>query len=462
MKDDRSNARLINMAYSRWLRPLVNPREYGGVHNEIVELRRRESLSWTESAELQWNSLKTLLAHAYETTPFYRQRFQESGITPDQIQSPSDMPKLGVLTRADIKAHLEGLWSRRYRREELLVAATGGTTDTPVTLLRSPECMRKKLAVQECFDSWAGMRPGDKIFRLWGAQQDFDAHPTWRWRLYDRYFLRNVWAPTSLINPEILESYRNLLNEFRPRIIYAYPTPLELFCEYLRDCGKPYDRPISAICTAEPLLEQQRHAIERTLDCRVFEHYGTRDFGMVGAECEAHHGVHLNSNAVFVEFVPVEGSEGEGLKEILITDLLNLGFPMIRYRINDCVIQAAEPCSCGRPFPLIKRIVGRTVDNFRLPSGSVLPGVALTNRVLQVCPALAKTQIIQERLDGFRIRYVRGPNFSTQDLQILRGNLGKFITDPVQWTFEEVPDIPRERSGKTRFCISLLSSSAKV
>lgn len=462
MNDDRSSERLINVVYSRWLRPLVNPREYSGVHDEVVEFRRRESLSWAESTRRQWESLKALLTHAYETTPFYRQRFEESGITPAQVRSPEDMPNLGVLTRADLKAQLENLWSRRYRRDELLVAATGGTTDTPVTLLRSPECLRKKLAVQECFDGWAGMRPGDKIFRLWGAQQDFNPHPSWRWRLYDRYFLRNVWAPTSLINPDILESYRGLLNEFRPRIIYAYPTPLALFCEYLRDCGKSYHRPASAICTAEPLLEQQRELIERTLGCPVFEHYGARDFGMVGAECEAHQGVHLNPSAVFVEFVPVEGSEAEGLKEILVTDLLNLGFPMIRYRINDCVIQAPKPCSCGRPFTLVKRVVGRTVDNFRLPSGSVLPGVALTNRVLQVCPALAKTQIIQERLDGFRIRYVRGPNFSPEDLQMLRANLGKFIADQVQWTFEEVPDIPRERSGKTRFCISLLNRSGKV
>ena len=108
---------------------------------------------------------------------------------------------------------------------------------------------------------------------------------------------------------------------------------------------------------------------------------------------------------------------------------------------------------------MIQKIVGRTVDNFHLPNGSVVPGVALTNRVLQVCPALAKTQIIQESIDGFRIRYVPGPNFSNQEIDMLRENLSRFMTDAVQWTFEEVSDIPRERSGKTRFCISLLTDS---
>ena len=306
MANDQRKQRFINTAYSRWLRPLVNPKEYGCVHPEVEELRRRESLSLAENMDLQWKSLKALLRHAYDTTPYYRQRFEESGITPNEIQSPADMAKLRVLTREDIKTQLENLWSRRYRREALLTAATGGTTDTPVTLLRSPECIQQKLAVQELFDSWAGMRPGDKIFRLWGAQQDFNPNSSWRWRLYDRHFLRNVWAPTSLINPEILESYRKLLNQFRPRIMYAYPTPLALFCEYLRGCGQPYHRPMSAICTAEPLLDHQRDLIQQTLDCPVFEHYGTRDFGMVGAECEAHQGIHLESGGDFCGIRAVE------------------------------------------------------------------------------------------------------------------------------------------------------------
>src|SRR6202011_913056 len=142
----------------------------------------------------------------------------------------------------------------RYSKESLLVAATGGTTDTPVPLLRSSECVRERMAVQMHLDTWAGMWPGDKVFRLWGAQQDMRPDPSWRWRVFERHVLRNVWAPASLLNPERLEKYRQLLNNFQPKIVYAYPTPLALFCEYLRDCGQPYHRPKSVICTAEPLL----------------------------------------------------------------------------------------------------------------------------------------------------------------------------------------------------------------
>ena len=451
---NRSRPTLLNKTFMEVVNPVRNRKIYGGLGGRIKELQQLEKLSLAENEDRQWQATSRLLEHAYDSTPFYRECFDRVRIKPSDITSLTDLKALPVLTREDIRKNLEGLWSRRYLKESLQVAATGGTTDTPVPLLRSPECVRERLAVQMHLDAWAGMRPGDKVFRLWGAQQDFSPDASWRRRAFDRHVLRNVWAPTSLLNSEVLEGYRELLNKFKPEIVYAYPTPLTLFCEYLRACGRPYHRPESVICTAEPLLPDQRETIEQVLGCQAFEHYGTRDFGMVGGECEAHHGMHLHPAAVYVEFIPIEGAEVEGLSEILVTDLSNFGMPLIRYRINDCAILDPKPCACGRGFPLIEKIVGRTTDNFYLPDGNVVPGVALTNRVIQVCPGLKKVQVIQNTLRDFHVRYVPGPNFSASDLQHLESKLDVFFPGQLRWTFEEVCEIAREQSGKTRFCIS--------
>jgi phenylacetate-CoA ligase len=133
--------------------------------------------------------------------------------------------------------------------------------------------------------------------------------------------------------------------------------------------------------------------------------------------------------------------------------------PLVRYRINDCTVPASRACPCGRGFPLIQKIVGRTTDNFHLPSGSVVPGVALTNRVIQVCPGLKKIQVIQTARDTFHVRYVPGELFTSADLERLSSKLKVFFPDELRWTFEEVTEIHRERSGKTRFCISHVKGS---
>jgi phenylacetate-CoA ligase len=264
------------------------------------------------------------------------------------------------------------------------------------------------------------MMPGDKVFYLWGAVSDFASNPSWRWRAYERYLMRRVWAPTSLFNEQVLAGYLEQLNHFQPRVIYAYPTPLALFCEFLRDAGKPFHRPATAICTAEPLLAEQRDLIESTLQCRVFELYGSREFGMIAGDCE-HGKLHLNPFAAYVEFIPMEGAT-DGLCELVVTDLLNYGMPLIRYRINDCAVPITEKCPCGRGYAVLGAVSGRTADNFKLPSGNVVPGVSLTNRVIKTCPGLKKIQIVQDSLSEFRVRYVPSSSFSAADLRSLHLN----------------------------------------
>jgi hypothetical protein len=65
-------------------------------------------------------------------------------------------------------------------------------------------------------------------------------------------------------------------------------------------------------------------------------------------------------------------------------------------------------------------------------------------------------------LDDFAIRYVPGERFTNSDLDLLRSNLSRFFPATIKWAFEEVVDIPREKSGKTRFCISYVTDKSKI
>ena len=449
-------ATLLNALYGRVVYPLAEPKAYRGMQGLVADHRRRESQSLDENAGQQWSALRQVIQSAYDSVPFYRRRLDEAGVRPGDIQSPAHLQGIPLLTRDDIRNHLDDLWSRRYRREDLLPAATGGTTDVPVPLLRSVPALRKKAAVHMRFNNWAGMFPGDKVLYLWGAAVDFAKNPSWRWRAYDRFVMRRMWAPTSLFNEQVLSSYREQLNRFRPRVIYAYPTPLALLCEFLRDTGKPFHRPASVICTAEPLSTDQRRLIEQTLGCPAFEMYGSREFGMIAADCE-HGNLHLNPAAAYVEFVPVPGAEVDGLCELVVTDLLNDGMPLIRYRINDCAIPAEPGCACGRGYAMLGKVSGRTADNFVLPDGNIVPGISLQNRVIKVCPGIKKIQIVQETPAQFMIRYVPGATFAAEDLKSLDSKLSEYFGQSVRWKFEPVADIQREASGKTRFCISHVS-----
>lgn len=439
--------------YTHVFKPVLDRRAHG-LARRMARFARAESLGRDELAHRQWEALEALLTHAYDSCPFYKSRFDSLGLRPQDIRTPQDFATIPPLTREDLRQNPEGLLSSRFPREGLQQAATGGTTDTPIPFYRDLESLREKTALHHRFNQWAGMENGDRVFYLWGAASDYAAHPSWRWKLYERYVLRQIFAPASPLSSDVFAKDRALLNQFQPRVIYAYPTPLALFAEYLLQTGLPYHRPQSVICTAEALMGDQRQVIEAAFDCRVFQFYGAREFGIVAAECEQHSGLHWNPMATRLDVAPLAGGGEEGLQEIFVTDLLGRAMPLIRYRVNDCAEMEEQACPCGRAFPRLRKITGRVSELFVLPNGALVPGVTLTGRILKVCPSIKKTQIIQETRETFTIRYIPGPGFEQTDLDRLRGNLRNMLGDGLSWTFESVTDIPRERSGKTRFCIS--------
>lgn len=443
---------LTSFIYSAGILPRVEKASFGGLYRNLRQGREFERSPLQKNAELQWRNVKAMLEHAYMTVPFYKARFDAAGIRPEDVRAPHDMQRLPILTREDIRNNPDQLLSTNYLKENLQVAATGGTTDSPVPIYRDPACVPKRRAIQMQFHSWAGIHPGDKIFYLWGAVSDFVKDPNWKWRFYERHIMRSMFAPTSLLNESVLAEYANKLDNFRPKAIIAYPTPLAVFSEFLLSSGYKGNLPRTAVCTAEPLLPEQRKVIERALGCRVFELYGSRDFGMVAGECEMHDGLHLNPNTIFAEAMPLEGSDG--LCEVIATDLLNPAFPLIRYRINDCVHPRSPQCACGRGFPLIGKIEGRVTDNFYLPNGSLVPGIALTNRVIKTASGIKKMQVIQERPELFVINYVPDASFDSSSLPNLRKKFVEFMGEGVEFQFAHVDEIKRERSGKTRLCIS--------
>ena len=79
---------LINLAYTRFVYPLVEPKAYRGLAGHANYYRRLESASQAGNAERQWNALRGMLQHGYQSTPFYRRRFEKAGIRPEQIASP--------------------------------------------------------------------------------------------------------------------------------------------------------------------------------------------------------------------------------------------------------------------------------------------------------------------------------------------------------------------------------------
>ena len=92
--------------------------------------------------------LKQLLRHAWNECPFYRSRLEEAGLHPDAFRDLSDLQRLPPTEKRDIQKHRDEMVARCWKREELILNRTGGSTGEPIsfylTVRASLVCARRQ------------------------------------------------------------------------------------------------------------------------------------------------------------------------------------------------------------------------------------------------------------------------------------------------------------------------------
>src|SRR5437763_9527613 len=152
--------RLINQLYLHGVLPLFERKTGVGLARRMEQFKGWEWLSADEVRTRQWDALVRLLQHAYNTSAFYRKRFDGANFNPKQPFDPADLHRIPFVTREDMRLNLNEMYSRDYSLDQLSVSATGGTTDTPVKFYRDTNSVRQKVALQWQLSGWAGMYPG--------------------------------------------------------------------------------------------------------------------------------------------------------------------------------------------------------------------------------------------------------------------------------------------------------------
>jgi phenylacetate-CoA ligase len=455
----------MSFFHTHLLLPLAEPERHAGLARRLREIRRFEALSPSAQRRQQQQRLEQILQHAYNTVPFYRQQFDDAGFKPSHARVDRPLP-LPALRRDDLREGGESLRSNAFQLKDLRQAGSSGTTSTPIQFYRDIESLRDKSAIQMQLNSWVRFDQGDRVLLMWGAHRDLVSQPSWRWRFYEETLLRRIPAPSGMINDEILERFRERYETLRPKVLYAYSTVLAAFAAYMVKHGMKH-RPAVIIATAEVMNDENRRLIETTFGIPVTMHYGSRELGMIASECSQHQGLHFHPWSSYVEFDPIGDTPDGPAYRLLITDLLNYGQPFIRYDTGDCVTLGSQQCACGRPFPLVSKILGRVCEGIILADGGIIPGITLGTQMAQMGQtfrSIAQVQFVQKSLEHIHLRYaVKGNETSKQsELSSICTAIDALMNQPMNWSLEQVADIPRERSGKIRLCISELPPPASA
>lgn len=201
---------------------------------------------------------------------------------------------------------------------------------------------------------------------------------------------------------EGVDALRARMAAFAPDTIVAPPKALRLLAERRElTAGTIF----SAAETLDPL---DRAAIEGVTGRPVREVYMATE-GLFGVSC-AHGTLHLAEDVVHFEWEPAAG--GSALVQPIVTDFTRRAQAMARYRMNDLLLLAGEPCACGSAFRTVQRIEGRSDDIFLLKGldGELRPVTpdVLRNALVDSDRAITEFRIVQTGASAIKVRLPDG------------------------------------------------------
>jgi phenylacetate-CoA ligase len=416
-------------------------------------LRRTQFDSPDVIAERQLRGVQQIVSHAFRTVPYYRHLFDAHDIDPASIRSLSDLHRVPLLTKKDLRDAGTSLVSQDYPRAALHEKKTSGSTGVPLRVLLDDAGMQFKRACTLRADEWSGWRLGRRVAKVWGNPEY--QRLGWRGRLRNSLLDRSTYLDTLRLDESALAEFAEKLRRRPPSLLFGHAHSLYLFAQYVAARRIRDIQPDSIIATAMVLHEWQRRTIEDAFTCRVTNRYGCEEVSLIASECEEHNGLHVNADGLYVEILvngrpAAKGDSGA----VVVTDLVNRAMPLIRYKVGDVAAMSSRRCGCGRGLPLLERLEGREADYVTTEFGDLVSGISLTENFAMQVPGVAQLQIIQEAITRFRFRIVRSPQFDVKsELQLGRLVRERFGPN-TRYDLEFVDEIPQEASGKYRFCIS--------
>jgi phenylacetate-CoA ligase len=404
----------------------------------------------------QWNAAAALLRHAYDTTPFWRERLDRAGIRPEQLRSFDDFRSVPILTKADLRSAGDALLSDRYDRATLRRKKTSGSTGVSLEVWVDEPSMQWKRACTLRADEWSGWRLGERVALVWGNPEYL--RRGWRGRLRNALLERARYLDTLKMDEAALARFAASLRRRPASLLFGHAHSVYLFAEYLRQSGGGV-HPRGIITTAMVLPDGQRRVIEAVFGCPVTNRYGCEEVSLIACECERHHGLHVNADGVHVEVWRDGRPAGPGEPgSVIVTDLTNRAMPILRYQVGDVAVLSEQRCPCGRGLPLLERIEGREADYVVTSRGELISGISLTENFALHVPGISQLQIVQESVARFRFRIVRGPGFGPDSLARIGELVAERFGPDATYACEYVEHIPQEPSGKYRFCISRVAN----
>jgi phenylacetate-CoA ligase len=421
--------------------------------------KEAECMSDDDRKILQLKRLKSAVKNAYENVPYYRKRFNEMNITPDDINTLEDIEKLPFTTKDDLRDAYPFEMFAVPRKQIVEVHTSSGTTGKPTVSGYTRGDIEIWSEVMARGLSMAGVTDEDIIQNTHGYglfTGGFGVH----------YGAQKIGATVIPISTGQTKRQIEIMQDFGTTVMIFTPSYGLYIAEQLEEEGvNIQDLGFKAIgFGAEMWTEEMRQKIEKRFNAPAYNIYGlTEIMGPgVGLECSVQDGLHLFEDHFYPEIIDSETLETlpDGNRgELVLTTLTREGTPLIRFRTKDITLLKRGKCDCGRNLVKMDKITGRTDDMLKIRGVSVFPS-QIEKALLRIDGLEPHYQIIVTRphlMDEVEVRVEASEGLFSDKIKELVGirlRLENYIHDEiglrVNVTLIEPKTLPRSQGKAVR------------
>jgi phenylacetate-CoA ligase len=334
---------------------------------------KEQFMSTEEIQAVQLDKIKKQIKHAYDNVEFYRKKFDEIGLKPEEIHTLDDVAKVPFTVKNDLRDHYPyGILAVPIENVHRLHASSGTTGIPTVVSYTENDLNTWSNLMARCY-SCAGVVPDDIVQNAYGYglfTGGLGFH-------MGAERLGTLVIPTATGNTK---RQIRMMKDMKSTILCCTPSYALYLIEALQEEGvDPSELNIKiGMFGAEPWSDETRKHIEKALGIKAQDLYGMSElYGPgVAVECPEQNGLHIWSDEFDVETIDTDTGEvlPPGEKgEIVFTMLSREAMPLLRYRTKDLAVINWEKCECGRSHPRIMRIKGRSDDMLIVGGVNVFP-----------------------------------------------------------------------------------------
>ena len=352
----------------------------GKMEKVIMYEPELETMPREKLLERQLNLFRRQMAYVYERAPFYRRKFDEAGVRPEDIKTLEDVSKVPFTVKEELRKSQEkhppyGDFHCLSPEEGVRVFQTTGTTGVPVRSLLSKKDWLEVYCDQFMYYMYGyGITKGDTIF----IPFNYGLYLAW-WGIHTSFERGGVLViPGGGQSSE--DRIRNIL-EWKPTVVCGTPTYILFLGETAKKMGVDLSKTtVRVVITAgEPgaQVPSTKKLIETTWGAKNFDDIGSTEISNFGFECVAQKGTHVIESMFLAETIdPATGKtlpSGQ-VGELVLTNLCCESMPLIRWRMGDVVKFNDKKCDCGRTFRRLEGgIIGRSDDMFQFGGVNIFP-----------------------------------------------------------------------------------------